>query len=149
MKTFKVSSRAQSTEVEVTTVRLSCPRLPEKKFSCLRRPLLIDRLDDRERLLERVGFERDGDDDDFDGLELDLESVLGFDREEDRFDDGVFDDERFSIDLLLRVGVELCVAGAFAVVRLDVERVLIFGVGRDVKDDSDGLICCWVCVPVS
>ena len=114
--------------------------MPEKKFSCLRRPLLIDRLDDRERLLERVGFERDGDDDDFDGLELDLESVLGFDREEDRFDDGVFDDERFSIDLLLRVGVELCVAGAFAVVRLDVERVLIFGVGRDVKDDSDGLI---------
>ena len=123
MKTFKVSSRAQSTEVEVTTVRLSCPRLPEKKFSCLRRPLLIDRLDDRERLLERVGFERDGDDDDLDGLELDLESVLGFDREEDlfendrfeddldafdfdvfdgdAFDDGVFDDGRFSIDLFL------------------------------------------------
>ena len=133
----------------MTTVRLSCPLWLEKKFSCLRRPVFDDRLDDLERLIDRVGFERDGDDDDFDGLELDLESVLGFDREEDRFDDGVFDDERFSIDLLLRVGVELCVAGAFAVVRLDVERVLIFGVGRDVKDDSDGLICCWVCVPVS
>jgi len=129
----------------------------------LRRLLLDDRFDDDERLVERVGLDRDeDDDDDLDGLELELDELLEIEREEDRFDDDWLEEERFeedrleeerpeltfdgdplelgafSIDLPLLEGTELCGAGDFTVVPLKVERDLVCGIGRDVKDDSEG-----------